>query len=917
MHRSLPTLLAVSFLARAHAATPVDFATQIRPLFEKHCTECHGEKKQKAGLRLDIKAAAFKGGDNHGAALIPGNPEKSPLMELVRSNDPDERMPPKGKGLTPEESALLATWIEQGAQWPDGIDKAKLEDKRDHWSFKPLSNPTPPSVQRSDWPKNPADQFILAQLEKENLAPSPEADRATWLRRVTFDLTGLAPSPEELADFHNDHAPDAYSRVVDRLLGSPRYGERWAQHWLDVVRYADTHGFEVNTERPNAWPYRDYVIRALNDDVPYDRFIREQIHGDSLQADAATGFLVTASVLLPGQIGADDASKRLARQDSLDEILVNVSQTFLGLSIGCARCHDHKFDPVTHHDYYALQSFFAGVHYADRPLQTPEAKEELTKAKAARDEAAQIDKKITKLFPRAFSGTPRQQVFPDINFERFNPIRGKKLKFTITETNKLEPCIDELEVFNTGGANVALASSGAKTAASGSIIVADRHDLRHLNDGLYGNSRSWMGDQVSGSWVTVDFLYPQTIERVVWARDREEKFRDRLATQYKIEVLTLDEKWVTVADSTDRAPFNPEARSTEEFSSKNLAALTKSRTVLLAEAARRENVGKVFGGTFEKPDEIRVLARGNPEQPKELVSPAVPAIFEPVQIQDPANESERRKALAAWIASPRNPLTARVLVNRVWQWHFGTGLVPTPSDFGRSGIRPSHPELLDWLANTFIRENGSLKSLHRHIVLSATYRQSSTTPQPAAQQKDADCRLLWRFPGRRLDAESIRDSMLQISGILNPAMYGTGFNLFHQRGGLSGFIPVETFSPTNLRRMIYAHKVRRERDAVFGAFDCPDGAQSTALRRESTTPIQALNLFNSAFTLHSATAMAQRIEKEIPADPAAATEKAFQLALSRVPTPVEKAQAIQIAQTHGLATLCRVLFNTNEFVSLP
>ncbi len=310
-------------------------------------TSATARQKQKSGLRLDVKAAALKGGDDHAPDIIAGKAKESPLIQMVTSDDKDERMPPKGERLSDAEIATLTAWIDQGAVWPDGVDLVKLADKRDHWSFKPLADPAPPETKDQAWPRNGVDRFILARLEAAGLQPAPEADRVTWLRRVSFDLTGLPPTPEQVADFLEDTRADAHERVVDALLASPRYGERWAQHWLDVVRYADTHGFEVNTERPNAWPYRDYVIRAFNDDTPYDRFIREQIVGDALGEDAATGFLVTASVLLPGQIGKDEPSKRLARQDSLDEIVMNIGQTFLGLSVGCARCHDHKFDPIS------------------------------------------------------------------------------------------------------------------------------------------------------------------------------------------------------------------------------------------------------------------------------------------------------------------------------------------------------------------------------------------------------------------------------------------------------------------------------------------------------------------------------------------------------------------------------------------
>ena len=330
---------------------PIDFVRDIRPILQTHCYACHAASKQKSNLRLDIKSEAFKGGDNYGPSIIANNSSDSPLLQLVTSHDPDEQMPPEGERLSPAQIATLKQWIDEGANWPDGVDLAKLEDRRDHWSFKPIQKPQPPIVQDQTWPRSDLDRFILQSLEHVHLRPALEATRVAWLRRVSFDLIGLPPTPEQVDNFLNDHRQDAYEQVVDDLLRSPRYGERWAQHWLDVVRYADTHGFEVNTERPNAWPYRDYVIQAFNSDTPYDQFIRQQIAGDTLGQDAATGFLITASVLLPGQIGQDEPSKRLARQDSLDEIVVNIGQTFLGLSIGCARCHDHKFDPISAHEY--------------------------------------------------------------------------------------------------------------------------------------------------------------------------------------------------------------------------------------------------------------------------------------------------------------------------------------------------------------------------------------------------------------------------------------------------------------------------------------------------------------------------------------------------------------------------------------
>lgn len=922
--RVFPLLLLGCVSPERSQAAPVDFMHEIRPLFEKHCYGCHGTEKQKGGLRLDIKAAALKGGDDHAPNIVPGKPKESPLLKFVKGEDPDLLMPPKGERLTAEQLALLDRWIEEGASWPDGLDASKLVDKRDHWSFKPLVSTAPPTCKNEMWARSPLDSFVLAVLEKEGLNPAPEAARKDWLRRVFFDLTGLPPTPEEVEVFVNDQGEQAEERVVNSLLASPRYGEQWAQHWLDVVRYADTHGFEVNTERPNAWPYRDYVIQALNSDTPYDQFVREQIAGDATGKDAATGFLVSASVLLPGQIGKDEASKRLARQDAIDEIVVNTSQTFLGLSVGCARCHDHKFDAISARDYYAMQAFFAGVGYGERELQTPEAVAARKEGAVVRGKIAEIDRTIASLVPLAFSGAKREAVNAKMNTDRFAPVSAKWVRFTIQKTNKLEPCLDELEVFNTQGANVAVALSGAKVSASGQTIVADRHDLSFLIDGRYGNSKSWMGNENGKGWVAIEFAELQTIDRVVWSRDREGKFSDRLATGYQIEVSENGEHWRLLADASDRAeetekkldPSKPSLVGLSPEEVRQIKLLLVEKGPLVKELDALNSIQKVFAGISQKPDDIHLLYRGNPEQPKEQVTPAVLSALGDLRLPSDAPEQERRLALASWIASATNPLTARVIVNRIWQGHFGVGIVATPSDFGRMGAKPSHPELLDWLAGEFIRSGWSMKALHKQIVLSSTYRQASSFHEIAAA-KDAEARLLWRFPPRRLEAENIRDTMLAVSGELNPTMFGSGFNLFNKRGGLSGFTPVEAFAGDGLKRMIYAHKVRREPEAVFGAFDCPDAGLSTSKRRESTTPIQALNLLNSRFTLDRSAALGARVRREIGPDILKQIDRVYQLALGRLPDANEGSDAKSVTASHGIETLCRALLNTNEFLFLP
>jgi mono/diheme cytochrome c family protein len=892
--------------ANVSTAADIDFVSDVRPIFEKHCYGCHGPSQQKSGLRLDMRQAAFRGGDSHGASIVPGNAMNSPLVRLIRSKDLQERMPPKGPGLSQLEMDILEQWIDAGAQWPDGIDLAHPIGMREHWSFKPMVSPN--SITAS----NPTiDSFIDAKLAEHELQRSPPATPATWLRRVSLDLTGLPPTPDELQSFEQQSPPN-FQAAVERLLSSPRYGERWAQHWLDVVRYADTHGFEVNTERPNAWPYRDYVIRAFNSDVPYHQFVKEQLVGDAMGEDAA-------------------------RQDSLDEMVNNISQTFLGLSVGCARCHDHKFDPISQHDYYAMQTFVAGVEYEDREMNTPQAQAQRTLAITLRDQIENVDEQLANLAPLAHPNSKpatlnasdngqqplRTTVSARINIDRVMPTKAKRLRFTILATNSLEPCLDELEVINASGVNVALADYGTKLTTSGDTRVEGRHAPHLIHDGRYGNESSWMSNEPGKGWVEFEFPNEEQVVRIAWSRDRAGKFEDRLPTDYQIE-LNNGQDWGLVADSTDRRPFVAGTNPGPTFSTAGLSPedaktagkLLQQRSKLDADIRRAEIGQRVFAGRFRAPDAIHLLSRGDPEQPKDQVLPATLSLFGSDNYPSETNEQERRKLLAHWIVDPTNPLTARVMANRIWQWHFGVGLVSTPSDLGRNGSKPTHPELLDWLATEFVKNNWSIKHMHRMIVLSETYRQSSQL-ETKAYALDSESKWLWRFPLRRLEAEAIRDSMLFVSGQLNLKMHGPGFDLFDQRGGLSGFKPVESFQGEGLRRMIYAHKVRREREAIFGAFDCPDAGQSTATRRESTTPIQSLNLLNSRFTLEAAQAFATRIRQHSNDEVQAQIDCAFQFALGRHVSETELQELEPLVRQHGVAELCRALFNCNEFLYLP
>ena len=920
---------AAMLTARTAVAQEADFfVKQVRPILQQRCYGCHGSKSQKSDLRLDLRSAAMRGGQIYGEPWTAGDPDSSPLIQLVESLDPGERMPPEGEPLSSHEKEILRQWVAQGSNWPEGIDEATEVDRSAWWSLQPLTVPAG-SVD--------IDRLVDEVLASKALKRSPPATKSQWLRRVTLDLTGLLPRPQEMEQFLEDSREDAFERVVDRLLASPRYGERWGQHWLDVVRYADTHGFEVNTERPNAWPYRDYVIDAWNRDLSYNRFIQEQIAGDQRGVDEATGFLITASVLLPGQIGQDEPSKRLARQDALDEIVNNIGQTFLGLSVGCARCHDHKFDPITARDYYAMQAFVAGVEYLDRPWRNRSPGDDPELLGRSMEQLRQSRQPLLEGVVVSAQAARRPRINAAENVDRSVPVNAKFLRFEVLSTNRLEPCIDELEVFDLSGENVALASRGAVVRSSGDRVDPGRHELRFVHDGSYGNESSWMSSDVGRGWVELEFPAPQSIAWVAWGRDRQRKYTDRLATDYRISWSLDGDQWHPFSDATGRDSFEEDAApdpfdlshadpATQQLRSQQI----EHREQVIARLRDATAIPQVFAGVFRRPDTIHLLLRGDPEQPKEEIGPAVPEVFvgrvaatkpedmwwtKPQSMAD-SEEPMRREALGRWLASEQHPLTARVLVNRLWQGHFGTGLVATPSDFGHQGTPPTHPKLLDWLASQLIQGEWSIKRIQRMIVLSQVYRQSSF-PDPESMRVDRESRWLWRFPSRRMEAESIRDCILQVSGLLDLKMHGRGYDLFDLRGGLSGFRPVEQFSGDGLRRMVYAHKVRRERDGVFGTFDCPDAGQSTSRRRESTTPLQSLSLFNSRFVIDQSGQFAQRLQTEAPEGLEDQVKLAFWVALGRLPTTQEQQEALQLGESHSLAQVARVLLNCNEFLMIP
>jgi hypothetical protein len=921
------------------SAVPVDFERQIAPTLVRRCTGCHNASDPAGRLDLSRAEAARKGGESGEPAIVSGDPAKSNLLARIRAGE----MPPEGKGTpaTPEEVAALEAWIAGGAAWPEARVLSPFEFTtdaragRDWWSLVPPQPVAIPPVADPSRLRTPIDVLVAARLDKSGLSLSDEADRATLIRRATLDLVGLPPEPEEIERFVADTSPDAYERLVDRLLASPRYGERWARHWLDVVRFGESNGYETNTARENAWPYRDWVIQAFNDDLDYRQFITAQLAGDQQGVDAATGFLVGGAHDTVSSPDAELTAQQ--RMNDLDDMITTTSGAFLGLSVGCAKCHDHKFDPISQRDYYQLQAIFAGVQHGERDLHTPDSQQREEQRRRIREQYDVARRQADLLWMRGQplaqlerpqGDAPRSAVRPSLNVDRFAPNAARFVRFTVLGTNNLEPCLDELEVYGADmpEVNLALAAKGARATASS--VYADGanslHKLEHVNDGRHGNAHSWISGEPGAGWVLVELPQMARVERVVWARDREGKFKDRLPTAYRIECSADGESWQTVANAEDRRPSTAESDSSEAFATEGLPAEVVAELAELrcqVDSLRQQlealTAPKIYGGTFKQPEATHVLYRGEPLQKREPIAPGgIASVGAALSLPADAPEAVRRVALAKWIASNDNPLTARVIVNRIWHHHFGQGLVRTPSDLGWGGGRPSHPELLDWLARELMAQGWRLKPVHRAILLSSVYRQSSRHRADAAAV-DAGNQLLWRFAPRRLEAEAIRDCMLWTSGVLDLRMGGRGYDVFEPNTNyVKVYTPKREFGPAEWRRMVYQDKPRLRQDATFGAFDCPDSSQAMPRRNVSTTALQALNLLNGPFVVQQAGLLADRLKREAGDDPAAQTKCAFWLAFGRAPDDEELAASVALVAEQGLTVFCRAMLNANEFLYL-
>ena len=934
----------------------VDFERDVAPLLQAKCIRCHKPGNAKGEVSLTTVDDILAGGH-----LVAGKPEESYLLELVTAEAEGKRpaMPKEGDPLTDEDLAVLKKWIASGANWPEKVvlrEQSKAD--RSWWSLQPLGDTAPSDVAQAPaaWRENPIDRFVYARLAENNLAPNPPADEQAIIRRATYDLTGLPPTPEEVRRFLADDSPQAYEKLIDRLLASPHYGERWGRHWLDVVRFGESRGFERNEIINNAWPFRDYVIQSLNDDKPFNQMVREHLAGDLIgkndpAIEAGSIFLVCGPY---DDVGNQDPQQAAQiRANTIDEIIRAASEAFLGLTTGCARCHDHKFDPILQQDYYSLYATFAGVYHGQRVIATQQQQQQrVEQLKPLEESRSRIQEQINELektlTERGQANAPNmEKLWVRLAIqrsgveERFDPIQAGFVRLVVegAENNPHAVAgygIDEFEVFAADSErNVALASAGAKANGPSRVAndFADAYSAELTIDGRFG--ARWLA---AGPTLTIELAQLETISRVMFSSDRKGDAGDHhvaaFVSEYRIEVSEDGEQWTQVANSRDRAPVNEAHRNKRLVD----AVITAEEQEKLA--GLRTDLGEVtqqinaipglpiwWAGNFNQPEgAFHIFVGGDPQKKGAQVTPAslspLAEVTEPYQLDEGAPEAERRLALADWIVHRDNPLTPRVLANRVWHYHFGAGIVDTPSDFGYMGGRPSHPELLDWLASQLHRHDWRLKALHKQIMLSQTYRQSADYRSGAAE-KDGDSRLLWRFPPRRLTAEEVRDGVLHVSGQLNTTMGGPGFRLYeYLQDNVATYVPLDEHPPHTWRRAVYHQNARATRVDLMSDFDCPDNSFAAPRRTETTTPLQALAMLNHSFCLTMAEQFARRLEEESAAVAGGVEkrthqiERAFWLAYSRAPDEDELAAASELVEQHGLRALCRAVLNSNELIYL-
>ena len=825
------------------AQSSPQFEKQVLPILGKYCLTCHGAAMQMGKLDLRTLAAMTRGGAQ-GPALVKGSAEKSRVFQRIT----DKSMPPTENKVTDDEAWIIRDWIDGGAKTAEAIGSGHGHGKAEstHWAFQPPVRPAIPKVTMTSWQENPIDAFVLARLEKASLKPAAQANKRTLLRRVYLDLIGLLPTLEEQQTFLNDRSPDAYSKVVDSLLARPQYGERWARHWLDVVRYAESNGYERDGAKPSAWRYRDYVINAFNQDKGFDRFLTEQLAGDEIEGANAETQIATTFLRL-GTYDDEPAEPQLDRYDQLDDVLGTTAASFLGLTLRCARCHDHKFEPLKQSEYYRMLAVF-------EPLKRPQENK--------------------------------------------------------AETDRLVGTEAELTTYR-------------KAMAQADAAIAP---LRQELDQQKKTLRDRLFKKKDVSFPGVPFLEHAEI---VLAFQTEPGKRSK-------EQKELVEKFNQKLEEAMRSEATAEEKLVLEDRQKQIAAIDAARP-------KEPKRGYIWFEESAKAPVTHLLRRGDPTDPGEELLPGVPAVLIQGQLEAPVSlkqSSGRRLWLAHWMTSPSNPLVARVLVNRVWQWHFGEGLVASENDFGVVGQRPSHPELLDYLATELIQSGWSLKRLHRLIVSSKTYQASSEWNAQAAKV-DPENTLLWRWKPRRLEAEAIRDTTLAVSGDLNLEMGGPSiYPQVPQTVLASQSRPGDGWGKSDekqaARRSVYIFVKRSLAVPELEVLDTPDTTSSCEQRPMSTTGPQALTFLNGEFVHQQARHFAERLASQAGQSTKDQIERAFELALSRPPDKKELKAAtdfldgqrrqieadgkdkgpVNEAAKKALEAFCLVLLNTNEFFFL-
>ena len=929
---------------------PSDFARDVAPILQQHCVRCHTPGNEKGDLSLatadDLQENGF---------VVAGDPDASYLVELITSAvDQRPAMPKEAEPLSPAQVATIRRWIADGAQWPAGLQlhEASKADAS-WWSLQPLATTAPPPDRDvpGDWTQNPIDRWVFAKLAENGLAPNAPADRRTLIRRATYDLIGLPPTPEEVAAFAGDDDPQAYERLIDRLLASPQYGQRWARHWLDVVRFGESNGFERNVIIDDLWPFRDYVIASLNEDKPFDQFIREHLAGDVFGAgqpavEIGTAFLVAGPY---DDVGNQDAVQAAQiRANTIDEMIRATSEAFLGLTVGCARCHDHKFDPILQRDYYSLYATFAAVRHGSRVLATDQQRAahaaRLQPLQSRRNALVQqrdavraaVTQRVQQRAAEYEKRWQREPVDRQGTEERFAAVQTQYVRL-VSEGQDVNPentssfGIDELEAWSAEPSprNVALAANGG-VASGPSRTIKDfpgAYGPQLAIDGQTGRRFLAVGGQL-----TIQFARPTRIDRVSFSSARGETTPEHnkfaFVGEYRIEVSEDGRNWTEVANSHDRRPVSEKHRAKRlwdlEVAAEEralLAEIDQQLAALDGQIAAVPPLPTAWIGSRVAEDAagpFHVFLGGSPQQLGDAVVPASLSVLKDAAaeyaLQPDAAESTRRQALADWIVHRQNPLTPRVSANRLWHYHFGTGIVDTPSDFGYMGGRPTHPELLDWLAVQLHQHDWRLKPMHKLIMMSQTYRQSARF-RPEAAKIDGDARLLWRFPPRRLSAEELRDTLLIISGKLDASMGGPGFRLYEfMQDNVCTYVPLDQHGPETFRRAIYHQNARASVVDLMTDFDQPDCAFATPRRAETTTPLQALTMLNHSFTTDMAACLADRLQREAGQDPRDQILRAYELCYARQPSDEETAACTELVQSHGLAALCRVLWNTSELI---